>query len=161
MPPATFKFRFAALLRYRKRILDRLALELAQLQRDLLERQAELGELERRHSTCTGELAARVRDKLDAEVVIMYHRYLELLAARMGVIREEIAFLDGKVHDKTEQVVAASKQKKIVEKIRERDKLGFLKLVAETERKVLDEVGANRASGVGRDLSRADASRIA
>jgi len=161
MPPPTFKFRFAALLRYRKRVFDRLALELAELQRDLLERQAELSELERRHSACTGDLATRVKDKVDAEVVIMYHRYLDLLAGRMSAVRQEVISLDGKVRDKTEQVIAASKEKKIVEKIRERDKFGFLKLVAETERKILDEVGANRASAGGRDLSSVDASRIA
>ena len=67
MPPRALKFRFAALLRYRKRILDRLSLELADLQRRRLEREAEMFDLERRHSACTADLeeriAARTRER--------------------------------------------------------------------------------------------------
>ena len=160
MPPTTFKFRFAALLKYRKRIFDRLSLELAELQRDLLKREAEMCELERRHSACTADLATRVADKVDAEVVMMYHRYLDLLAGRMQSVGQEIARLNGDVREKTDQVIAASKEKKIVEKIRERDRFTFIKLVADAERKILDEVGANRASAIGRDVPRAEAPRI-
>lgn len=160
MPPTTFKFRFAALLKYRKRVFDRLSLELAELQRDLLEHQSEMCELERRHSACTADLATHVADKVDAEVVMMYHRYLDLLAGRMQHVGQEIARLNGDVRDKTDQVIAASKEKKIVEKIRERDRFTFMKFVADAERKILDEVGANRASAIARDASRAEAPRI-
>ncbi len=160
MPPMAFKFRFAALLKYRKRIFDRLSLELAELQRHLLERQEELRELERRRSACTADLAARVAGKVDPERIVMYHSYLNLLSTRMERVGEEIMRLDGEVRAKADRVIAASKDKKIVEKIRERDMLTFSKFLAETERKVLDEVGANRASAVTRNASSADVPRI-
>jgi len=160
VPPRAFKFRFAALLKHRKRILDRLSLELAGLQRDLLERQGELRELERRRSACAADLAARVAGKLDPERIIMYHSYLNLLSARMDRVREQITRLDGEVRDKADQVIAASKGKKIVERIRERDMLTFGKFLADTERKILDEVGANRASAVTRNPSSAGMPRI-
>jgi flagellar FliJ protein len=160
MPPTAFKFRFGALLKYRKRIFDRLSLELAELRRDMLKRQAELSELQRRHSTCTADLATRVAGKVDPELVMMYHRYLDLLSGRMQHVGEEITRLNSDVLDKTDQIIAASKKKKIVEKIRERDMFTFSKLVADTERKILDEVGANRASAIARDASRAEAPQI-
>ena len=146
MPPRAFKFRFAALLKHRKRVFDRLSLELAELQRDVLERQVELRELDRRRSACVADLAARVAGKVDPERIIMYHSYLNLLSARMDRVEEEITRLDGEVRNKVDQVIAASKNKKIVERIRERDMLTFIKFLADTERKMLDEVGANRAS---------------
>lgn len=160
MPPRAFKFRFAALLKHRKRIFDRLSLELAGLRREMLERQGELRELERRHSACAADLAVRVTGKVDPERIIMYHRYLNLLSARMERVGEEMTRLDGEVRDKAGQVVAASKNKKIVEKVRERDMLTFSKFLADTERKILDEVGANRASAVTRNASSAGVPRI-
>ena len=161
MPPRAFRFRFAALLKYRKRIFDRLSLELAELQRDLLRRQTEMRELERRYSACTADLGTRVAgNKVDPEGVMMCHSYLNLLSARMERLGEEIAHLDGKVRDKVDQIVAASKNKKIVENIRERDKLTFREFLADTERKILDEVGATRASAVTRNASSAEVPRI-
>jgi flagellar FliJ protein len=156
MPPRALKFRFAALLRYRKRILDRLSLELADLQRRRLEREAEMFDLERRHAACTTDLAERIAGKVDPEQVIMYHNYLNLLSGKIQLVREQITRLSGEARDKTKVVTAASKDKKIVERIRERDMVAFNKVLADTERKILDEVGANRASA-----TRGDASRIA
>jgi flagellar FliJ protein len=146
MPPTVFKFRFAPLLRYRKRILDRLSLELAELHRRLLEREAEMNDLERRHSSCTADLATRVTGTIDPEQVLMYHNYLNLLSSRMQTVREEMARLNGEVQHKTNAVIAASKNKKIVERIRERDLIEFNTLLADTERKILDEVGTYRAA---------------
>ena len=160
MPPRAFKFRFAALLKHRKRVFDRLSLELAELQRDVLERQVELRELDRRRSACVADLAARVAGKVDPERIIMYHSYLNLLSARMDRVEEEITRLDGEVRDKVDQVIAASKNKKIVERIRERDMLTFSKFLADTERKILDEVGANRASTATGNASSAQVPRI-
>lgn len=160
MPPRAFKFRFAALLKHRKRILDRLSLELAELQRDLLERRVELRELDRRRSACLADLAALVAGKVDPERIIMYHSYLNLLGVRVGCVEEEIKRLDGEVRGKAEQVIAASKNKKIVERVRERDMLTFSKFLADTERKILDEVGANRASATNGDASSAQVHRI-
>ncbi len=148
MPPRAFKFRFAALLRYRKRVLDRLSLELADLQRHLLEREAEMFDLERRHSACTDDLAERIAGKVDPELIIMYHNYLLLLGGRIELVQHEITRLNGQVLDKTKEVVAASKTRKIVERIRERDMVTFNKLLEDMDRKILDEVGANRASAI-------------
>ena len=154
MPPRAFKFRFAALLKYRKRLLDRLALELADLQRRILEREAEASDLERRYSACTADLAERIAGKVDPEQVIMYHNYLNLLSDRIQLLQEDIIRLNGEVRDKTKQTVGASKDKKIVERIRKRDMVAFNKLLEDKDRKILDEVGANRASAMRRDVSR-------
>lgn len=153
MPPRAFKFRFAALLRYRKRVVDRLSLELADLRRRLLEREAEMFHLETRLSACTADLAKRIAGRVEPELIIMYHNYMHILGGSIELVQQEIAHLRGQVHDKTKQVVAASKDKKIVEKIRKRDMVAFSKLLEETDRKILDEVGANRASGLTRGIS--------
>ena len=105
-------------------------------------------------------MATRVAGKVDPERVIMYHNYLNLLSARVERVGEEIRRLDGEVRAKVEEVVAASKERKIVEKIRERDLLTFRKFVADTERKILDEVGANRASAATGNASSAGLPRI-
>ena len=130
------------------------------MQRRLLQRNAEMRDLEKRRSACTADLAKRVSGKVDPERVIMYHNYLNLLSGRMQKVGAEIARLNNEVRDKTNEVIAASKGKKIVERIRERDMIAFNKLLADTERKVLDEVGANRASAVRADASVVAAQRI-
>jgi flagellar export protein FliJ len=160
MPPRAFKFRFAALLRYRKRVIDRLSLELSDLQRRLLEREAEMFHLETRLSACTADLAERIAGRVEPELIIMYHNYMHILGDSIELVQQEIAHLRGQVRDKTKQVVAASKDKKIVEKIRKRDMVAFSKLLEETDRKILDEVGANRASGLTGGVSGIPAPQI-
>jgi flagellar export protein FliJ len=155
VPLRAFKFRFVALLKYRKRVVDRLSLELADLHRRLLEREAEMFDLGRRHSACTADLEERIAgSRVDPELIIMYHNYLYLLGGRIELVRQDIMRLNGQVHDKTKEVVAASKNKKIVEKIRERDMVAFSRLLEDTDRKILDEVGANRASAGRGGVSR-------
>ena len=160
MPPRAFKFRFAALLRYRKRVVDRLSLELADLQRRLLEREAEMFHLETCLSACTADLTERIAGRVEPELIIMYHNYMHILGGRIELVRQEIARLSGQVSDKTKQVVAASKNKKIVDKIRKRDMVTFSKLLEDTDRKILDEVGANRASHLTGGVSGIDALQI-
>lgn len=145
MPPRAFRFRFAALLKHRERVLDKLTLELAGKQRKVIEREAARRELQEIHEDCVGALAKLVAGTINPERVIMYHNYMELIGTNMERVKQQIASLRERISEKTEEVVAASKNKKIVEKIRERDLLAFNHEIAELERKILDEVAAHQS----------------
>ena len=147
-----FRFRYDALLLYRKRTLDRLAQELAGLQRELRAEDARRAELEQLERLCIQDFAEHREGELDVFCLRDYQAYMvrlrrivEALTARIVALRE---FEDAK----RDEVVEASKRKKIVERLKERDKANFEKLLTEKERKFLDEIGNVRAAVQDRTL---------
>ncbi len=141
-----FKFRYEALLLYRKRILDRLAQDLAELQREIRaedSRRAELVQLER---LCIQDFSENCHGDLDVFSLRDYQAYMVRLRGIVEKLTARIVELRDGEEAKRVEVVEASKRKKTVERLRERDKADFEKLLTEKERKFLDEVGNVRAA---------------
>jgi len=147
-----FEFRLETLLSYRSRILELRAQELAEAQRAVNAAETLCDRLRNEQTVCWRSISAPDRNgRLDVDLSKAMNRYLDYLAEAITRQTAEI----GRLKEETEtcrlEAVEASKRKKVVERLRERDMEEFLDGLADDERKFLDEVGSVRAASQGRN----------
>jgi len=142
-----FEFRLETLLSYRKRQLDLHAQALAQAQRAA-------NAAEMRRERLFGERAVCRRaistpddaGRLDVETSRSMNRYIQHLAEAITRQETDLERLNEETEARRVEAVEASKRKKVVERLRQRDMEKFFAALADNERKFLDEVGSVRAA---------------
>jgi len=142
-----FEFRLEALLGYRKRQLDLRAQELAEAQRAVNAARARRERLRGERAMCRESVSMADDDgRLDADASRQLDRYIRYLAEAIAGQEAELEQLYGETNARRVEAVEASKRKKVVERLRERDLAEFLDGIADDERKFLDEIGTVRAA---------------
>ncbi|MBD3246350.1 MAG: flagellar export protein FliJ [Candidatus Omnitrophica bacterium] len=144
-----FKFRLQKVLELRQQKEETCERELAELKRVLIQEEQFLVDLK--------EKSHEMRQRLDhlqdgeenalcMEELVRYADYLDHLQNR---IVDQIRRVKKTVNDtdqKRDELVEASKEKKVIEKLKGQQLKRFRDSAAETERKRLDEIGMNNYS---------------
>jgi len=135
-----FKFRMQKVLDYRTHIEDRLKAELAELrvwrERLVAFRAQLLGLVEH----CIDRLAEGEFNVLDIQLTTLYMGRLEREIAGAD---EQIAELDERIERKLAEVVEASRNRKVMEMLKERAFDDYRAALLRAEQKFLDELGTN------------------
>ena len=145
---ARYRFRLEPVLRVRKRKEDLLKEDLARLKRlcDDEKEALRMLLLNREHSE--GDMAgsalagAGPDGGLDLEEVLRYDAYISRISNHIEREVNVIIDLEGKVHGKTQEVIEASREKKIVEKLKAKRLDAYVKESFRVEQNELDEVGS-------------------
>lgn len=139
-----FKFRFRTVLRHRERKEDKLKEELAHLSRSLSRDKDILARLETGRELSRGELKIKQRGKVNGEEVLRYQTYLIKLGGDIVSQRGKVNELVAVVDQKHEDLVKASREKRIIEKLGERDYKRFKEGLLKAEQQFIDEIAGNR-----------------
>lgn len=139
-----YKFRFESVLKSKKIIVDELAAKTARAHRILLLETRRLDELKQRQTECVHELAFRQIGSVDAAEVYRCHRYLELLTEALAEQETRIEEVEKRVDMLRNMLIEAEKDRKILEKLDEKDRASFYEGASKKEQAVLDEIGVNR-----------------
>ncbi|MGC8863687.1 MAG: flagellar export protein FliJ [Armatimonadota bacterium] len=138
-----FTFSLEPVLNYRRIKEELLLAELAVLQAELQRQNAELSRLVAQRESGRTELAAKLSladgDGIRAAYAYFLDRSREVLAQQAVVQRAIEA-----VEEKTRQVLAASTDRKALERLRDRKKSEYLRQVSLEEQKLLDEIASTR-----------------
>ena len=146
-----FEFRLETLLSYRKRQLDLHAQALAEAQRVCNGAHARRGRLFGERAVCRRAISTPDdAGRLDVDASRSLNRYIQHLAEAITSQEVEIERLNEETETRRVEAVEASKRKKVVERLRQRDMEKFFDGLADDERKFLDEVGSVRAATRGR-----------
>lgn len=140
----TFKFRLESVLELRKRVEDQRKKELAHLRELLHKEQDFLKELE----TKTVEALAGMKEcqkgsVFNIEEVMRYYRYFTFCRDK---IKEQISLIESliiSVEKKREDLVAASKERKILEKLKDNQLQEHKHVMDSWETKIIDELATN------------------
>jgi len=138
-----FIFRLAPVLRHRERIEEEKKMLLAEEQRRLAEAKAARQRLRDRRETLARELVAEHR-KLDVETLRLTYAHLDFLAREINTADWNVAKATGAVDAAREVLVRASKDRKILDRLRERAQANFDREVARAEHRELDDANARR-----------------
>ena len=138
-----FAFRLEQVLRHRANVLEMKERALAEVESALLLERARLADLLELKSEVAADLA-RVQGGTHAIIDLeLHHRYLAWLAdeqeRQAGVIKELETLRDAR----RAELVAASLQHRITERLKERKYSEYAKEVARVEQKDLDETAGN------------------
>jgi len=139
-----FKFRLESVLEFRKRKEDQRKKELGLLKQFLQKEQAFLKELEEKMIQSQGKMQAEQAGTLNMELIMNYYYYLtnmkEKILNQIALIEELIM----RIEQKREDLITASKERKIMEKLKDNQYKEFRELLEKWEAKAIDEMATNQ-----------------
>ena len=140
----SYKFRFQNVLNSKKIIVDELASKAGRAKKILLLETRKLDELKDREDECVRQLASRQVGRIDAEEFHRCHQYLDLLNKAISEQDKLVNEISRRVEMLRAMLVEAEKERKIFEKLDEKEREQFYQAFLKREQALLDEVGINR-----------------
>ena len=137
-------FRFESLLKYKAFIEEAIRHELSDVSEKMEAEEKRLSTLEGIWRQAVGELKERQMRHVPSQEILMYHTYLQQLSLEIGKQRERVIEIQRVYHEKRESLIGAAQERKIVEKVREKDKQQVNEAANRAEKKVMDETAKNR-----------------
>jgi len=140
-----FKFRLQTLLKHKERQEKSLQLDLAALREAHRQECLVLTALEEEQKAQQRLLRERqTMGRLDIPAIGLILGYMELLQAKEASQRDAIAILEQKIERRREELVAVMRERKTIEKLRERQYESYLLDQKRLESKVTDEISMSQ-----------------
>ena len=139
-----YKFNLQVLLDYRTRIEEGLQIELSQFQRELDNAKQLFFTYQREKSYYEDELVKKEEKEIDLEEGLLYRDYLRGMRIRIVEQRELVAKAKIDFDKKQKELLEATKKKKVLEKVKEKDLKRFMAALERKERIMIDEMGIRR-----------------
>jgi flagellar export protein FliJ len=141
-----FRFRLERVLQHRCREVDARSREVAAAQHVLQEAEQRRDEAQRQLLQCRADSAARRQEGLDATALEQAAAWQQELAARCRACEELVAGARRNFAAAREGLQQAWRDREVLERLRERQRLEWEQEQARRERRALDEIGAIRAA---------------
>jgi len=139
-----FRFTLQAPLEHAKYVEERLTLELGRLLEHLRAEREKIESLTRRRAQQQTRLARECEGALDLEQIRRRQRHIDALAEAIERQQAVIAAAQQAVNDKREEVVAAMKRRKVLERLRERRQQEHDREMQRQEQRSADEIAVTR-----------------
>jgi len=143
-----FSFRFEALLTYRAHRKERAEVTLGKARKHLRRALDDLEALRTNRREACDERSASLRQRPSADLLLNYADFLSALKARIQGQEEEVAARERAVQDRRNEVLARTREYRIIEKLKERDYKTWLLEQRRQEQKTLDETAVVRHARV-------------
>ena len=138
------KFRFESLLKYRTFIEETMKTELSALAERLDMEEKELLTLKEIWKQAVEDLKERQARQVPSHEILMYHNYLHQISLEIEIQQKKVGEAKSAYNEKRELLVNAAQERKIVEKLREKDGLERKEKNSRAEKKAMDETAKNR-----------------
>lgn len=139
-----FSFPLQFLLDYRKRREDKLKKELAGVIEEENQEKMILTRLRKKMALCQEELYSKESNGMELAMVLLYYSYMEKLIAQISEQKRKIEKIARKREKIREELLKASQEKKLMEKIREKRWARFIYLKGKLEQQLIDESAISR-----------------
>ncbi len=136
-----YRFNLQVLLDYRKRVEEGIQIELSHVQRKFEEERQLILSYQEEKNFYEEELARREEREIDVEEGILYRDYLKGMRVKIKKQEEIVARMRVELDKKREELLAVTKNRKILEKVKEKDWKKFARELARREGMFIDEVG--------------------
>ena len=139
-----YRFNLEVVLNYRKRIEEGLQMELSVRQRELESAKQVFFAYQREKGFYEEELMKREAREVNIQESILYRDYLKGMDKKIKAQKEIVAKAKIAVDKKQEELLVATKKRKVLEKVREKDLQEFMDGLERKERIFADEMGVRR-----------------
>ena len=139
-----YRFNLQVLLDYRKRIEEGFQIELSLIQRELENARQALLSSQQEKTHYEEELAEREAREVNLQESILYRDYLRGIRKKIQEQRDRVASIKIEFDKKQEELLAAMKNRKVLEKVKEKHAKEFREELQKQERAFVDEVGIRR-----------------
>ena len=135
-----FKFRLQKVVDTKAKQEKQKSIELAQLFMELERQKSELKSLNFELESVQQEVFAKTVGGSPAKEILEYQRYIEKLQQDIQLQKKSIADLEEKIEQTQASLLKLNKEKKILERLREKRYLKYLQEQNREEQKLLDEM---------------------
>ena len=139
-----YRFNLQALLDYRKRIEEGFQIELSRIQKELENARQALLSSQQEKTRYEEELAEREAREVNLPESVLYRDYLRGMRRKIKEQRDRVATIKIEFDKKQEELLEATKNKKVLEKVKEKHAEEFMHELQKKERAFDDEVGIRR-----------------
>ncbi len=138
-----FKYRLETLLKVKTQIEKEKQREHAEALRKMYEQKEHLNEIDRRRQDNLERQRHSLQGTISVVDMLLYTRYLLKLKKETMAGNELLRGLQRTAEGKRQALVKASREKKIYEKLKERQQKKYNENVEQSEKKELDEIATN------------------
>jgi len=139
-----YRFNLEAVLNYRQRIEEGLQMELSGVQRELESAKQVFFAYQREKGFYEEELVKREAREVKIHESILYRDYLKGMNKKITAQKEIVAQAKIAVDKKQEELLIATKKRKVLEKVREKHMKEFMDGLEHKERLFTDEISVQR-----------------
>ena len=139
-----YRFNLQVVLNYRKRLEEGLQMELSRTQRELESAKQVFFAYQQEKGYYEEELAKREAREVNIDESILYRDYLKGMNRKIKAQREIVAKAKIGVDKKQEELLIATKKRKVLEKVREKHMKEFMDDLERKERIFTDEISVQR-----------------
>jgi flagellar FliJ protein len=139
-----YRFSLQVVLDYRKRIEEGLQIELSQIQRELEKEKQLLLAYRREKNYYEEELVKREEKEINVNEALLYRDYLRGMRIRIKEQRDIVTKAKGDLDIKQNELLNATKKRKVLEKVKEKEWKRFKENIERRERILVDEVGMRK-----------------
>lgn len=137
-----YKFKHESVLNYRSQVEDNLKKEYLELQSALTKEETTLLECKDTHALKSDEML--VKEAMSPDEIDNFRAYLKFLKYRMSQSSLSIVKINEEMDMKREELMDASKDKKILEVIKDKGRVEYIKAEAKSEQSISDEFSINK-----------------
>lgn len=137
-------FRLQTLLNYRKNLEELSQIRLAERQQDLFRQEERLEHLRESRAACYREFNHRAAEPAPLGELAFYLEYQDLSHDRLGVLDEGRKKILAELDQERDRLMALTKDRKILEKLKENQQRDLEKAVNRKERKELENLVVQR-----------------
>ncbi|MCK5140300.1 MAG: flagellar export protein FliJ [Thermodesulfovibrionia bacterium] len=139
-----YRFNLQVALDYRKRIEEGLQIELSQIQRELEKEKQLFLAYRREKNYYEEELVKREEKEINVNEALLYRDYLRGMRIRIKEQRDIVVKAKGDFDIKQNELLNATKKRKVLEKVKEKEWKRFKENVERRERILVDEAGMRK-----------------
>ena len=141
--PGPFRFRLQKVLVVRKYKEDLVKNELARVTKVYNEERRSLENQTRAYRRALDELKEKERGVLSIHEIVSYHMYISGLSLRIKAQEMRVSEIEEEIVRVRGKLVEASKERKSIEKLRDKHYQTYLQEINKIEQDIIDEVASN------------------
>ncbi len=133
-------FQLHTVLKYRQNLEDRAMQRLARVQQEAASLREERQEQQERLEQAQNDLEGFKREGANISRIVLYRNHIHSIQARMDRLDSELHKAEQRVERKREELLRASRSKRLLEKLKERQDHRYRRHLEDLEESELDEI---------------------
>ncbi len=139
-----YKPRYDAVLRHRIHLEEEVQREFSTAKNELLHQKEQLKQLRLYLQDILQDLSNKQTQGISADELNLYYQFIKKQYEQLKQQQNTLEQLNEVFENKREDLALATKEKKVVEKLQEKDRKAFFKVLDKREQDLLDEIAGNR-----------------
>ena len=138
-----YKFSLEPVLKYRKLLEEDLQKDFAVLKRQLLDEKVRLSNFEQVRDRFSGELQQKQVKSISVSDILLYTDYLQEVSKEIKKQSKRILEAEKSVDQKREELVGAMKNRKTIDRLREKGLKAHVQELSKKEQNLMNEAAIN------------------